>query len=295
MHELLYWALNMSLIASLAGLIVYLLSRIRRVPRRLIALLWALPLLRLWIPVGVGSSASLLSLLPVKTVPTFGDMTMTNSLQWADSYHPITFAEQWVLKVLQVAAVVWLIVAAALLLVLVLVYVATLSEVRHAEHRQGRVYVSSAVTSPSVYGIVRPRILLPPSYPEQDLSYVLLHEEAHIRRGDNLWRLLFAATACVYWFNPLSWLFLKWFTESLETACDESVLARCGEQEKRAYAAALLNSTPHGRLSVSAFGGARIRVRIERILSYKKLSWFAVACLSVFAAFLSWALLTNAT
>jgi len=45
----------------------------------------------------------------------------------------------------------------------------------------------------------------------------------------------------------------------------------------------------------SPFGGAKIRVRIDRILSYRKLSIISIASLTAFAVAIGYVLLTNAS
>jgi hypothetical protein len=52
------------------------------------------------------------------------------------------------------------------------------------------IFLSERVQSPAVYGIIRPRIILPAYYAGIELKYVLQHERTHIRRCDNLWRLI---------------------------------------------------------------------------------------------------------
>ncbi len=52
--EAFYWVLNMSLTAGLTGLVVWLIGRIPRLPRRVAAVLWVIPGLRLLIPVALG-------------------------------------------------------------------------------------------------------------------------------------------------------------------------------------------------------------------------------------------------
>ena len=64
MGDILYWLLNMSIIGSVAGLFVLLIRLIKALPRRFINLLWAIPLLRFCIPVGLGGRYGLMSLLP---------------------------------------------------------------------------------------------------------------------------------------------------------------------------------------------------------------------------------------
>ena len=72
MDAVFYWLLNMSILASAVGMIVLLIRKIRRIPRRIIVILWAIPLVRFLVPFGLSSKYSLLSLLPryaVRTVP----------------------------------------------------------------------------------------------------------------------------------------------------------------------------------------------------------------------------------
>ena len=83
-------------------------------------------------------------------------------------------------------------------------------------------------TIPVVWGILRPRLLLPAiagQWSEEQLRSVLLHELAHIKRRDALSQLL-AQTACaLHWFNPLVWLAVWRLHVERERACDDLVLA----------------------------------------------------------------------
>ena len=116
----------------------------------------------------------------------------------------------------------------------------------------------------------------------------------HIRRLDNLWRLAGFLTAAVHWFNPLSWIFLKAFLADLELACDEAVTAKYSEDERREYALDLLNCVQSKSLFVSAFGGAKVRTRIESILSYKKMTAFSAVGFGLLIIIIIYTLLTNA-
>ena len=303
--EIFYWVFNMSIAASIAGLVVLLIGRIRRLPRRIARALWIVPFLRMWLPVGLGSRYSLMSLLSrftplsAKAVVVYEgaeSFTMMNSLLTADSYFPIVYKSDRMQSLFSIAALIWLVLAAALLLTFFILYFSTTGELRDAAHWKENVYLSDKIASPAVYGIFRPRILLPAALAEKDVTWILAHEKAHIRRGDNLWRMLAFITAAVYWFHPLSWLFLKRFLTETELACDECVLARCGESEKKAYAAALVDAAADGKAKsafASAFGGAKIRVRIDRILSYKKLSLVSSGCFAALAVAAAAVLLTN--
>ena len=116
----------------------------------------------------------------------------------------------------------------------------------------------------------------------------------HIRRRDNLWRVVAVITACVHWFNPLCWLFVKWFFADMELACDARVLKTMGESTAKAYVSALLRCAAGRSYFASAFGGAKTRVRIERILSYRKLTIVSGAAFGLLIAAICFVLMTNA-
>ena len=128
----------------------------------------------------------------------------------------------------------------------------------------------------------------------ENLRYILLHEQKHIRRLDNLWRLFAFVSVALHWFNPFSWILLKCFLSDLEIACDESVLNNCSESEKNKYALALVSSAEHKALFISAFGGAKIRTRIERIISYKKMTLISAIAFAALIIAIAYFLLTNA-
>ncbi len=295
--NLFYWLLNMSILGTVAGFLVLLLRRIKRLPRFVPYLLWAVPLLRLWLPIGLSSRYSLLNMLSgfaVKTVGLYGGLSAMNFIQAADTYFPLVFRREILADVFSVAGIIWAIIAAAALLTAAALYLLTKHELKTAEPEDYRTYRSDKILSPAVFGILRPRIVLPKGMTDTSRAYVLLHEQMHIRRLDNLWRLAAVATACVHWFNPFVWLFLKAFFEDMELSCDERVLRRCGEAEKKAYAAALLDCEAGKTVFSSAFGGAKTRVRIAGILSYKRLTVASAAGFILLTAAAAAAMLTNA-
>ena len=305
LDEIFYWLFNMSLTASLSGLIVLGLRIIPRMQRRFVCWLWLIPMVRMWIPLGMGSRWSLMTLISKLTTRTVvvwerGDMSFsyTNMVMAANSYFPVTYRVNLLEDLFRVVAVVWLCVALAILMTLAALYSMTIRELRDAKHLHGNVYLSDKVTSPALYGIFRSRIVLPCGWEKrEDMPMILIHEQAHARHMDNLWRVIAFVTAAVHWFNPLAWIFLKMALADLELFCDECVLCRLKCEERRAYARALVDSAQakqEGAFFVSAFGGARIRVRIERILNYRRLSRFSAVCATLLTLAIAWVLLTNA-
>jgi beta-lactamase regulating signal transducer with metallopeptidase domain/protocatechuate 3,4-dioxygenase beta subunit len=89
--------------------------------------------------------------------------------------------------------------------------------------------VTPLVSSPAVWGLFCPRVLLPAGLAEQlsppQLRWVLLHELAHVRRAD-LWVLLLQRVVqAVYFFNPAVWLANRLIDQQREYACDDAALA----------------------------------------------------------------------
>lgn len=296
--EVFYWIVNMSVAGTIAGVFVLLLRAIRRLPRRFIFCLWAIPLLRLWIPVSVGGKYSLMALLgelTTRTVVVYERLariiTAINFTQFADQYFPVVIKTNPLSQVFEVSAIIWLAAAAGLLGAYGVLYLAGKREIRDAVKLRDNLYLSPDLHSPAVYGIFRPKIVL--SDMAQDNELILMHERAHIRRGDNLWRLLAMATAAVHWFNPAVWIFLKCFLTDLELSCDENVLKKCTLAEQKAYASALLDCHESKIITASAFGGAGLRRRIENILSYRYMTGFSAFCLTILALVAAYVLLTN--
>jgi beta-lactamase regulating signal transducer with metallopeptidase domain len=91
--------------------------------------------------------------------------------------------------------------------------------------------VSPNATSPAVCGLFRPVILLPqnlaPALGSSRLP-VLLHELAHISRGDLWVNLAQTILQIIYFYNPLLWLANSIIRRIREQAVDEAVLVAMG-------------------------------------------------------------------
>ena len=300
--EIFYWVLNMSIIASLMGAIVLLLRSIKPLPRFLACCLWLVPLLRFWMPFAVPGKYSLMTLISAfttRTIPAYQTdgmpaLVYTNMVMGADGYFPIVYKTDALRLAFSVASVVWLVGFAAALTVLVLLYRMNNARVRDAVWVRGNLYRSDKVTSPAAYGIIKPRVIIPNGVPEAELQYILLHEAAHIRRKDNLWRCVALVTVCLHWFNPLAWIFLKTCFTDMELACDAKTLKSLPPEERKQYAFSLLNCAAPASALVSAFGGAKLKRRIESILTYQKLTVASGLFFAALTAAIAIILLTNA-
>jgi beta-lactamase regulating signal transducer with metallopeptidase domain len=118
-------------------------------------------------------------------------------------------------------------------------------EILSALARDGKrsvsVRISEAVDAPSVIGFFRPAVVIPRSLWSEltpaDLRQIVLHEMAHLERGDDWTNLLQKLLRALYPLNPA----LVWAERHLcrerEHACDDAVLDAAGNA--RAYATCL--------------------------------------------------------
>lgn len=90
--------------------------------------------------------------------------------------------------------------------------------------------VSHDIKMPFACGVITPAIVLPAECDAWSLDRrqsVLLHELAHVRRGDLPGHMLGRLVCAVYWFHPLVWMAAKHLRAESERACDDLALA-CG-------------------------------------------------------------------
>ena len=301
--EIFYWIFNMSIAATICVMPLLLLRLIKKIPRRIFIWLWLVPFIRMCVPVGISSKYGIMALLSKFTTKTvtivqIGDdsaLTMMNHVMGANSYFPITYKVNLLEDLFNIASVVWLVVALAAILALAIIYFVTLGEVKDAKKLKDNIYISDKIKTPAVYGIIKPKIILPIEYQESELNYILMHENAHIKRKDNLVRLLAFIIVCLHWFNPFAWLLLKLLYSDIELACDETVLSKCNETERKEYAYTLLSTAEKTNVFAASFGGSKIRIRIENILSYKKISVFSIVAFSSLIIAICYVFLTNAS
>ena len=100
------------------------------------------------------------------------------------------------------------------------------------------------VNTPLTYGFFRPTILIPLGqiYNERELYCVLLHELTHYYHRDSWIKLLVQILCCLFWWNPLVYLFQKDVDQTVELHCDASVCAKLTPQEQCDYLSAIANT-----------------------------------------------------
>jgi beta-lactamase regulating signal transducer with metallopeptidase domain/uncharacterized GH25 family protein len=107
--------------------------------------------------------------------------------------------------------------------------------------RLPEICLSPDVRGPVVAGLFPPRVVLPEPLPEQSTPRqfvaILVHECAHVVRGDHWARLLQRVAATLYWAHPLIHLLNRRLDQAREEVCDNHVLAYA---DAPAYAETLL-------------------------------------------------------
>jgi len=93
--------------------------------------------------------------------------------------------------------------------------------------RLPKVVLTRRVACPAVFGMFRPVLLMPVGYlskmTRRDTENMLLHELAHIKRGDLWVHGFYMLLQVVYWYNPLLWLVRSQMHHLRELCCDATV------------------------------------------------------------------------
>ena len=84
-----------------------------------------------------------------------------------------------------------------------------------------------SLAGPMTCGVLRPAIVLPgdaTTWAEEDLRRAIVHELAHVRRGDWASQIFARIATAVYWFHPIVWVAWRRLSLEAERACDDAVL-----------------------------------------------------------------------
>ena len=143
--------------------------------------------------------------------------------------------------------------------------------------------------TPMLIGILKPMIVLPNLYlVDEELEMVLEHELTHYRRKDLIVKLAMLIANGIHWFNPLVYALSKQLNIMCELSCDEKVVLKMDNLERRFYGETILyvlgNSTGKKDLKYNvAFATnqndskERMRSRLMNVLQAKKMKKITVA------------------
>ena len=156
--------------------------------------------------------------------------------------------------------------------------------------------VSGKVSSPTVLGFIRPKLLLSTVHmeilEEQQLRYIFHHELAHIKRRDVGVNWLMHGLLILNWFNPILWYAYSCMREDQELACDALALTCIDSEEQIAYGHTIISLLEHYSGYYQVPGVANFsknkRMLKRRILMIKKFQkksyrWSALGAVAVIA------------
>lgn len=303
--------LNMSLISSLVIVAVIVLRLLlRRAPRVMSCLLWAVAGMRLMIPISLECILSLIpSAEPIKADIAVSPAPQINSgiaavdrvvnpaissltPDAAGSVNPLQI-------IIPIAAAVWLIGIAAMLTYALMSYLRVSRRVAMSipgDEHDTRVQLCDGISSPFILGIFKPRIYLPSDIGAEERELVLSHERAHLSRLDHVWKPLAYFVLTVHWFDPLCWLGYILFCRDIEAACDEKVIKRLDRDGKCRYSQALLDAGTKRHIPAVcplAFGETDVKARVRNVLNYKKPAFWVIVVAALLCVVVAVCLLTD--
>ena len=282
MTELFLRVVNLSYSALWIVLAVVVLRLVlRKAPKWIHVLLWALVAVRLLLPFSVESGLSLQPSAEVISpaileaeVPSIHTGLpvvnyVVNPVIVADKNNYVNQIRTWI----PVLSVVWIVGVMLMLAYSVISYLALRRKVRFAEFLEKGVFYSDLLPFSFILGLVNPKIYVSKAVSEQELPHVLAHERAHIRRKDHVWKPFGFLLLAIHWFNPALWLAYVLLCRDIELACDEKVIKELGTMQRADYSQTILNCGVSRRRVAAcplAFGEVGAGTRIRRVLHYKK-------------------------
>ena len=302
----------MSITASYVALAVIAIRMLlKKVPKAFSYALWLAVLIRLVCPFSFNSAFSLLSFLKPNVQVSTGAMeyvpyniglmqdpavdvgigginqavnSSLPSAMLAVSVNPMQI-------IMEFFRIIWVGGMVLLLIYSVISYLKVTNNVKTATLVKDNIFKTDRITMPFLCGFIKPKIYVPVGISENELSYILAHEQTHIKRLDYLIKLFAFLALIVHWFNPFMWLSFALMSKDMEMSCDESVIKKMGSDVKGGYSNSLLSLSVKrsGFIlgSPLAFGESNIKSRIKNILNYKKPAlWVAILAVVATASLL---------
>ena len=308
MSEFFLNVVNMSISASWIVLAVLVLRfLLKKAPKWIIVLLWGIVAVRLICPFSIESvmslipSAETITKAPDAPRPHFeSGVTIidnqVNDYLGGHYYEGVTRPTGHFVDITTVLAIVWLVGIVVLLAYTIISYFRVKNKIGTAVLLRDNVFQSENVVSPFVLGIIKPKIYLPFNMNEQDMEYVIAHENAHISRKDHLWKPFGFLVLTLHWFNPLMWLGYVLLCRDIELACDEKVVKEFNTEQKADYSQALLTCSVNRRVIAAcplAFGEVGVKDRVKSVLNYKKPAFWIILVAIIASVVIAACFLTN--
>ena len=299
--------LTMSLTASYVILcIIPVRFLLKKTSKFISYALWSTAAFRLLCPF---SFESIVSLLPARALQASQNIAYQQSppLTAAEStvrpeipYIPVSLtspaAGSATPPYIRIGMYLWLLGIAVMLIYSIASVFFLKKRLKNARRIKANIYEADYLNTPFVLGSFRPKIYLPAGLGKEEQTYILRHEETHIRRLDHMIKPFAFFILTIHWFNPLVWIAFALMNTDMELSCDERVIKELGKDIKKAYSSSLL-SLASGRHFINgsplAFGEGNVKGRIKNVLNYKKPAFWVVTAAAVITAGIGIGLTTN--
>lgn len=114
-------------------------------------------------------------------------------------------------------------------------------------------YICRAVSTPMVFGLFKPVLLLPKEdYTDEELSVILRHELIHYKRRDIFYKFVLMIANALHWFNPAVYWMVFSANKDIEIACDAEVVKGMDIDYRKTYCHAILNVVHHRKAKAAA-------------------------------------------
>ncbi len=307
MEELFLKMLNMSITASYVIVFVIIVRIfLKKLPKSISYILWSVVAIRLSVPF---SFTSAFSLLPknINTTPIPNNIGLQSVPQVETGLNVIDVAVNSSLPIAEVGASVnpmqiyimlgmclWVLGMLAFFTYYMVSVLKLKKQLVNSKCIFENIYVAENLKTPFVIGLVKPKIYLPDGVSDDEIKYIVMHEQIHIKRKDYLVKTYAFVLLGIYWLNPLVWIAFILLNRDMEFACDERVLRESEDEIKKAYATSLVNlSTDTHFINRIAFGEGDVKVRVKNVLQYKKRNVWLVLGAVFFCVVIGVGLLTN--
>ena len=209
MEDLFANILNQSISASWLILAVILVRVcMKRTPKSLRYVLWALVAVRLLCPVFIESSWSLvpdIEIFSKESADTYFNSAAVEDLEDLDASDKIVeilpedvvdITDRYANKgdfsmeeVFPLVPWIWLIGMVVIFLCSAISVLRLRNKVRASLQMEANVWVCDEIQSPFIFGVIAPRIYVPSYVTKEQLPFILAHENEHLKYRDHLWKI----------------------------------------------------------------------------------------------------------
>ncbi|MBC8060548.1 MAG: M56 family metallopeptidase [Clostridiaceae bacterium] len=142
---------------------------------------------------------------------------------------------------------------------------------------------SEKISSPSLCGILKPKILIPvivaANVSDEEFKYIIMHELTHFKSRDIFINLIVTLLTRVYWFNPILIYGFHKMRQDCEISCDGQAISYLEDGKNLQYGNAIIRVLELGGKGNRLMGttsmvmnSSEIKRRIVMISKYKKVN-----------------------